>query len=820
MEEIKFGKKDMKCVHVAIVGKYINASSLSAENIVYKGELGKNVQEALDALDMHYVKYEELVTLIGNKSLVAGAKYRITDYVTTVGKSDNYISAENPFDIIVEAVTASTLSSHAKAAPHDGDTYFNACDLSKWELEYDINNDTTKYIWANSDGKGVIYYMKDDRENECFYDFKNIKVKPSSEDEYYFTFTLGQDDYSVSETKGCYNNIIKERRAFDTGCLHIPYIVIIAKGDNPIFNCIENTFGYDCYNIVIKEGAARNTFGSECFDIRCNYIGGSTFGNQCKRLYFNKGDDSRFGTYVSNFKFGANNEGSFEGIVIEDYNNSDTWTTVESDSLIKNVRFKSGVSSDETINIPETGNYVTIVERNKEGDIVVYTDNAGDVKKELDAHVETYEKHIAEFNNLINGNFEQTIDSFKEVIEFLKGVTDDETLTGKLNELKSEINDLEASDVEINADISDIYTRLTDITKDLQQGFEEIRNELGSEKNTREQADEEIKSRLSNVETSTSHNFHAIKELEGFVTESNRTLAEMLNQKQDTLVSGENIKTINGESILGEGNLVVNTKINPNLMMNTGFHGDITQVWDTDVKTSTGNPNTDVDGVRYLVLSNGQYIQQYVDCNPGIYTLSFRMKAAGTYVQMYLWDVANGYNVNMLAKSDEIAKRSGVGEYRIYTEGSEYSDYFITFEVGHSSPALEIKFGGNTNVPWVYISAIKLEEGDVVTQYVSHVDDYASAYGNSGGSFSGDAKDVTYSGNVNASNVKDAIDALSTTMITTEPAEGEEVTDYVLMASDVEQSLGDSDKPISQAAVKSAINSIESMIVSVITTPT
>ena len=56
--------------------------------------------------------------------------------------------------------------------------------------------------------------------------------------------------------------------------------------------------------------------------------------------------------------------------------------------------------------------------------------------------------------------------------------------------------------------------------------------------------------------------------------------------------------------------------------------------------------------------------------------------------------------------------------------------------------------------------------------------------------------------------------------ITAEPAEGEEVTDYVLMASDVEQTLGDSDKPISQAAVKSAINSIEEMIFSVINTPT
>jgi hypothetical protein len=31
----------------------------------------------------------------------------------------------------------------------------------------------------------------------------------------------------------------------------------------------------------------------------------------------------------------------------------------------------------------------------------------------------------------------------------------------------------------------------------------------------------------------------------------------LLNDKQDTLVSGTNIKTINGNSVLGSGNLVI-----------------------------------------------------------------------------------------------------------------------------------------------------------------------------------------------------------------------------------------------------------------------
>lgn len=75
-------------------------------------------------------------------------------------------------------------------------------------------------------------------------------------------------------------------------------------------------------------------------------------------------------------------------------------------------------------------------------------------------------------------------------------------------------------------------------------------------------------------------------------------------------------------------------------------------------------------------------------------------------------------------------------------------------------------------------------------------------------------------GAITMENLAEDVHETLANMITAEHAEGEEVTDYVLMASDVEQSLGDTANPISQAAVKSAINYIENMIVSVINTPT
>lgn len=39
--------------------------------------------------------------------------------------------------------------------------------------------------------------------------------------------------------------------------------------------------------------------------------------------------------------------------------------------------------------------------------------------------------------------------------------------------------------------------------------------------------------------------------------QSGKAVAEAINSKQDTLISGTNIKTINGNSILGNGNISI-----------------------------------------------------------------------------------------------------------------------------------------------------------------------------------------------------------------------------------------------------------------------
>ena len=136
------------------------------------------------------VTYADLVAAKTNGTLKVGALYRITDYVTKIngtydltqmaGGTPTYVhyakSAEHAFDLVVCAIDESTLDEHAIAIQHDGDTYFANSDLTAWDVKYTTENDTTKYAWADAtNGKGVIYYLKDEFGNEAGYDFKNAQ---------------------------------------------------------------------------------------------------------------------------------------------------------------------------------------------------------------------------------------------------------------------------------------------------------------------------------------------------------------------------------------------------------------------------------------------------------------------------------------------------------------------------------------------------------------------------------------------------------------------------------------------------------------------
>ena len=244
--------------------------------------------------------YSALVSKISNDDLKPGQRYRITDYITTVNTNTAY-TANNAwqFDLIVTATGLNTLDHRASAINHSGVTYYSTCDLSKWQIWYDVNNDTNKYGWANaSTGKGVIYRMIDEWNNDCPYDFKNIQFnRPLTDGEYdpdngtdawVYTFNGfvngGCVDLSLNVANCIYDNTIKPFGLSDIDMLGLNDNVFLGTG------CYANTLEDDCFS---------NTFGSDCsYNTLGKYCYNNVFGNSC--------NNNVFGNYCNNVTSGHN----------------------------------------------------------------------------------------------------------------------------------------------------------------------------------------------------------------------------------------------------------------------------------------------------------------------------------------------------------------------------------------------------------------------------------------------------------------------------------------------------------------------------------
>ena len=125
------------------------------------------------------IKYAALKELRDNNLLTPGLRYRITDYITTVGDNIYTVgvsSANKPFDLIVLATSGNALSEEAQAVLRAGaEGYFRNSNLAAWKVWYCLDNDESRFTWADPvNGKGVIYRLIDEHNNDCPYDFKNI----------------------------------------------------------------------------------------------------------------------------------------------------------------------------------------------------------------------------------------------------------------------------------------------------------------------------------------------------------------------------------------------------------------------------------------------------------------------------------------------------------------------------------------------------------------------------------------------------------------------------------------------------------------------
>ena len=275
------------------------------------------------------ISYADIKTLRDNAQLVPGQQYRITDYQCTTSQA-NTRSAGHVFDIIVTADDANTLNEVARAVKHDGDTYFAEYDLNAWKIWYCLDNDTTRFAWADStNGKGVIYRMIDEFNNDVPYDFKNIQFKhpndPTTYPYYYYTFASDNiednTDCSLNIACMCYSNTIRNTSSMeviDEPPMILNQIIFIGKA------CISNTFGYDCNSNSFGDFCGYNTFGNMCCDntfgagCTVNTFGdacsGNTFGDNCGENIFGNGyHNNTFGTNCYSNTFGNECQGNTFG---------------------------------------------------------------------------------------------------------------------------------------------------------------------------------------------------------------------------------------------------------------------------------------------------------------------------------------------------------------------------------------------------------------------------------------------------------------------------------------------------------------------------
>ena len=334
---------------------------------------GKYSQEALkdfftgaEAGKMTETSWAALKALRDGGKLVKGMQYRITDYATTTVQPETQ-SAGHQFDIIVTADSGSVLNENARAAIHAGDTYFADSKLQAWKLKYCLDNDTYRFAWADSaNGKGVIYQMTDEFENDLPYDFKNIQFKRykitaktdasnpdslvggyygmrSSQNPYSaagtlspsgytistadtafrFTFDYNGSDYSLNKydnksgtewAKHCYGNEIAPYYYNQKQGLNNVVFGNTAASSNNYHNRLtgagiySNHFGNSCYSNTFGDSCHSNTFGNYCdyntFGNSCYY---NTFGNSCySNTFGNSCYYNTFGNYCDYNTFGNN----------------------------------------------------------------------------------------------------------------------------------------------------------------------------------------------------------------------------------------------------------------------------------------------------------------------------------------------------------------------------------------------------------------------------------------------------------------------------------------------------------------------------------
>ena len=224
--------------------------------------------------------------------------------------------------------------------------------MNAWELKYCLDNDKELFAWADTNGKGVVYYMKDEFGNEAPYDFKNVMyqrryisavnysylnpfrtkylgeqsysyITTTSSTKYWYTFSNEDGTDGSLFGDASYNNI--EAFIVD-GQKQLNDIVALLSSNNKFLNgCntmtiqgAKNTFD-GCYNVLISCGSSyfNGVRASTLVGMSSvTFNGGYNFrGAGCGTSTFTSCWDVDLGNNLSSSEFG----GGCNGITVGNY---------------------------------------------------------------------------------------------------------------------------------------------------------------------------------------------------------------------------------------------------------------------------------------------------------------------------------------------------------------------------------------------------------------------------------------------------------------------------------------------------------------------
>lgn len=162
------------------------------------------------------------------------------------------------------------------------------------------------------------------------------------------------------------------------------------------------------------------------------------------------------------------------------------------------------------------------------------SDNIATNKSNIDSHTETLNAHTS----LISSNTSAINDNTTKIDENTQEIQNVNTRIDNLDLSPEQVADLKQSVEQFSVDINNLQESVTKNTANIAENTENISDNATKIETNRlniESNSQKIATNSTNIAQNTSD----------------------ISKKQDTLVDGLNIKTINGESILGEGNLIV-----------------------------------------------------------------------------------------------------------------------------------------------------------------------------------------------------------------------------------------------------------------------